>query len=421
MSIRKPRIPTDESGAVLVLVAISMIFLLAILALAIDLGMLITARSEAQRAADAAALAGASVFMEVDPEYPADTADARARASAAQNHVRNQLIEPDAEVDVWVLVDSMKVRVRVRREGIRTWFARLVGITEVPVSAIAAAEVTSSGTTRCVAPFAIPDMWHDSDDDTDEDGLWDEEESWVFGTGEDDRYQRFNSTPGADNSTATGFGSGGYQGVRDDHRTGGADLPSDWGLQIKVKVADPQDPTTLQPGLFYPWRLPADPNQTQGACGQGGGGGNEPGGAAFRRNICSCNMSAIETGVPYDVEPGNMVGPAYQGIRDLIQSDAGATWNEMTGTLDNSRYGDPSVAMSWMDSPRVMKVGLFDPTTQLQNPGFQPITFNNFAYVFIESQASPQSPIIGRLLYYVEGDDSGPSEGSLIKYLRLVE
>src|SRR5579884_1193422 len=51
-----------QRGATLVFFAFFIIFLMGAAALAIDLGMLYVARSEAQRAADAAALAGANVF-----------------------------------------------------------------------------------------------------------------------------------------------------------------------------------------------------------------------------------------------------------------------------------------------------------------------------------------------------------------------
>ena len=51
-----------ERGVTLVIFAFFIVFLLGVAALAIDLGLLYVARSEAQRSADAAALAGANVF-----------------------------------------------------------------------------------------------------------------------------------------------------------------------------------------------------------------------------------------------------------------------------------------------------------------------------------------------------------------------
>ncbi|MFQ6030696.1 MAG: pilus assembly protein TadG-related protein, partial [Dehalococcoidia bacterium] len=65
MRVGKPRRQecNHERGMTLFLVAASLVVLLAISALAIDLGMLYVTRSEAQRAADAAALAGAQTFV----------------------------------------------------------------------------------------------------------------------------------------------------------------------------------------------------------------------------------------------------------------------------------------------------------------------------------------------------------------------
>ena len=56
---RKPVAGSDR-GAVLVHVALAMLVLIAFSALAIDYGALLVSRSQAQNAADAAALAGAS-------------------------------------------------------------------------------------------------------------------------------------------------------------------------------------------------------------------------------------------------------------------------------------------------------------------------------------------------------------------------
>src|SRR5689334_492520 len=75
MSLRHPTSPiatpplsmsrklADDRGSTLVIVAIVMIVLLGVSALAIDLVSFYAVRAEAQRAADAAALAGAQMFL----------------------------------------------------------------------------------------------------------------------------------------------------------------------------------------------------------------------------------------------------------------------------------------------------------------------------------------------------------------------
>ena len=57
----------DEMGMAFVLVAISLLAVVSSAAIAIDIGLLLTARAESQRAAEAAALAGASALL-VDPD-----------------------------------------------------------------------------------------------------------------------------------------------------------------------------------------------------------------------------------------------------------------------------------------------------------------------------------------------------------------
>src|SRR3989442_14432547 len=80
------RVVESETGSVIVMVAVTLVVLLGFLALGIDLGMLFAARTEAQRAADSAALAGASAFV----ENPPGAAAAPARAPATAHALRNR-------------------------------------------------------------------------------------------------------------------------------------------------------------------------------------------------------------------------------------------------------------------------------------------------------------------------------------------
>jgi hypothetical protein len=143
-------------------------------------------------------------------------------------------------------------------------------------------------------------------------------------------------------------------------------------------------------------------------------GGQGQGAARYRQNICSCNASVIDLDTEYLIEPGNMVGPTYQGVRTLIDLDPDAYWDDRSNTVV-SKYG--------MDSPRVITVALFHPG-EIPKPGRQYIRFNNFVRVFIEEQASPQDPVTGRMLYYVPGVGSagrdGQTTGSLVRALQLI-
>lgn len=394
----------DERGAVLALVAVVMVALFGMAALAVDVGMGYTAKIEAQRAADSGALAGASAFLEFQAADAVDPAEARAYDWALQNEVRNIPVD-SSEVTVQVLPDSFKVRVWVQRQSIGTWFARIIGFDQIAVLGEAAAQATPAGAARCLKPFALPDMWFDADDDSNHNNLWDQGEDWVLGSNPDDRYVPYTGPPPQGPADATGYGSD-LRGPERDH-----------GRQIALKMPDPQSEYVMSPGVFLPWRIPIDENQEACASvGGGGGAGQDAGGAVYRQNICSCNDSQVELGVDYPIEPGNMIGPTFQGVSDLIDQDPGAQWDEATQSITGSQFGGDG-----MTSPRVVKIAIFDPS-EIEGSGMQTIRFNNFALMFIEDQQSMRDPVVGRFLYYVNGEESaGPVTGSLVRYLRLVE
>ncbi len=171
----------NERGAVLVLVAASMVVMLGFAALAIDVGNLLMVRSESQKAADAAALAGAG-WLITDPD---DSAGARVRAIdfAARNNVQRAGASVLPE-DVYVDLDSSLVRVRVlntadRGNAVPTFLARILGVNSVNVSTVATAWAAPAdelppANVDCPLPIALPDKWIDSDGDRE----WDPGETY---------------------------------------------------------------------------------------------------------------------------------------------------------------------------------------------------------------------------------------------------
>jgi len=132
----------DTAGAAIALVALAMVALLSAVALAVDVGMMVTARTEAQVVADGAALAGARMLRDTQGNID----DARAEAMAAgsnDNLVRGKLVTI-LEEDVDVIPEEWTVRVRVHRTrardaGLGTFFAGIFGVHQVDVTASAAA------------------------------------------------------------------------------------------------------------------------------------------------------------------------------------------------------------------------------------------------------------------------------------------
>ena len=119
----RTRLPRDERGVALVLMVLFTALVLGMAALTIDYGMIKSETTEAQRAVDAAALAGASSLIVANPAYDKyqgaiDTASKYAllHSVGVQPIVSGEVtIEPDLTANT--------VRVSWARMGIRTWFA----------------------------------------------------------------------------------------------------------------------------------------------------------------------------------------------------------------------------------------------------------------------------------------------------------
>src|SRR2546427_6405703 len=144
-----------NDGYIMVTLAILLFVLLGFSALAVDLGIMYAARTSAQRAADAAALAGAFTFI-VDPTLPQPaTATQHAQQAATANNILGSAIQPG---DVTVAVDTGNRRVTVdisRNEG--TLFGGVLSLTSATVHTKAYAEASAnSAGSYCVKPWFIP-------------------------------------------------------------------------------------------------------------------------------------------------------------------------------------------------------------------------------------------------------------------------
>jgi hypothetical protein len=373
----------DERGSVMVVVALAMTALLSMVALAVDVGMLFTARGEAQRVADAAALAGAGSFLE-----QWDNAD-RARDVAVEygtyNTVRAEdvvILDEDVEIDM----ATHRVTVAVRRtadrgSAVATWFARVFGVDEVDIAARATAEAAPAGAAMCLKPFTLPDAW----DDDNENGQYDPGEHY--------------------DPPQTGYGSDWRDGQPSDNGIdpNGTTYDNDFGRPLLVKEGDANE--TLVPSWYFPWDVPQVDGQPH------------VGADRYRWNIENCNTSVVYLGQEYMFENGGMQGPTKQGIEGLIAKDKDAEWDADADSVVGSSY------RPWKASPRVVKIPLFDPTRKLE-PGKKPIVFNNFTDFFIEGMQGKD--VIGRFLYASgigvgSTGTGGAVEGPLLKYVHLVE
>ncbi|MCC7178312.1 MAG: Tad domain-containing protein [Acidobacteria bacterium] len=345
----------SERGAVLVQVAIALIGLTALSAFVIDYGVMWVSRRQAQNSADAGALSGAISMGFVDMEDQ-DLARQSAINVAQQNFVWGEAPDitpgdvtfpvcppgsPGAGTNSCIRVDVF--RNQDRNNPLPTFFSRLAGITEQGVRATATAEVLFGESTDCVKPFAIADKWVEQRNDQGDVG-WSEEDTF-------ERYVQNGSNRGAlldpaDYYEAPGQPGGTYAPngtgfTRDSTALGG----SDHGRRIVLKAGNPNQ--AIAPGWYHPVVI----NPTEG-----------PGGANYRENIATCDPTVIGPGTVLQVEPGNMIGPTSQGIRDLIAQDPAAVWDpNMYGPGQGGVSGGCMATAACAISPRLVAIPVFNP------------------------------------------------------------
>ncbi|HKT11895.1 MAG TPA: pilus assembly protein TadG-related protein [Terriglobia bacterium] len=183
MRDRKSSLGTNDRGVTLLVVAGGLVLMLGMCALSIDLVAGYLARVQCQRAADAAALAGARAFA-ANCTTTGCTAGSTAEMLASQNAIsiaaQNSVmgLAPDSTTisttfdythDVLASGGSgePQITVTVYRDSLHnnpmpTFFAKIFGITSMDVSASATAEAFNPGGTGtnvgvgCVKPFLVP-------------------------------------------------------------------------------------------------------------------------------------------------------------------------------------------------------------------------------------------------------------------------
>ena len=368
---------TGNRGQVLLVFLAGLLALLGIAALGIDVGYLYTVRHELQRCTDAGALAGASAFLSgkwTDGATRA-VADGRARAFAAKDKVASALLSPGSDVAV-AFPAPERVRVDATR-NVNLFFARLfIGPTKtVTAYSIAEASVVDTNV-KGLKPWGIPFPWEDTNGND------------LFDPGET---------------------------VHRDCPEGVLD-PSRYfcpGTRVILKIGTPQNSPKNPDGL---------PSLQQESGHYFALALDGSGGSVYRDTIANGSSTPITIGDPISLEPGNMVGPTRQGTTDLMNADPGSAWNDSTGLPESSLYhaGDGS----WMNSPRVIRIPVYDPETALTN-GRTDMVVAGFAGFWIEQIEPHQATVIGRYIpmraFGQSGPTPGPAAGPVLKTLRLVE
>jgi Flp pilus assembly protein TadG len=380
MRIRLRQLRRDERGMSFVFVGLGFMAFFAATTLAIDVGMFMTARSQAQNSADAGALAGATalVFNDFNDRTVGGPAVQSAINTAMANAVMGSTVSVQpTDVTFPLGPTGLNNRVKVdvfrtatRSNPVATLFGPIFGINNVDINATATAEASPANATSCVKPFMIPDRW---------------EENSVPPNNTFDRYDNHgNIVPNADVYYPPGHPQ--YQGWS----------VNDKGTLLMIRAGTGSQ---IESSFYFSWKMP----------------GWEIGGEWYRDNISSCNATVIS--VPYFMiqEPGNKVGETVQGIDLLLAQDPSATWDDLNDVVVSSQN----------PSPRVFPIPLYDPDyyqdnmTHGRNADFKMVNWVGF---FLEGRNG--NDVYGRIapITGVIDPNAGPAPaGTFPMAIRLVQ
>jgi Flp pilus assembly protein TadG len=306
-----------------VFIGLGMMAFLSASMLAIDVGMLMTARNQAQNSADAGALGGAAALLY--DNYNDRSLGGPAVTSAINAAVGNKVMAQNVSVlpsDVTFPLDPSgqpsRVKVTVRRTASRgnpvsTLIAKYFGVVSTDIGATATAEVSQANAMTCVKPFTIPDKWSERQTPPwDGDDTYDAYDNKGRLLANPDIYVPANQT--------------GYTGYNQE---------SERGQRLGIRAATGSNITVS----FYFSLALGKPVIT--------------GGAEYDWNISNCNKTIYHWGDPLTQEPGAMAGPTISGAQLLMAKDPGAYWDTLTNKVKGSAYG--------AKSPRVFPIPLYDP------------------------------------------------------------
>jgi hypothetical protein len=352
-------------------------------ALAVDVGMFMTARSQAQNAADAGALAGAIAlgFNSFDDRSPTGPAVQAAISTATSNKVMNKAVSVtsgDVTFPVGPSGQSNRVKATVYRTGARlnavpTFMGSIFGVDVVDIIATATAEAAPANAMTCVKPFIIPDRWRDA-----------QTGSLATQADQFDMYdKKGNLLPNPDTYIPSGPSYTGYNNV------------ADRGTLLTLRAGSGNN---VQPTFYYSLAL-----------------GGITGGAEYDWNIANCNKTIMHRGDIAIQEPGNMVGPTVQGVAGLLARDPNATWDVSKKTVVNSAYEG--------QSPRVFPIPLYDPIYYAdgkKNGRFADFKVANWIGFFLEQIVGNE--IYGRIIPIAGiADSNSTSDNAFPIAIRLVQ
>jgi len=359
----------NEQGYTAFLIVSMLVVFLGFAALSIDIGVLYSARASAQRAADAAALAGAFVFVtrgdldETTTPKQSDVIKENAIKTAAQNKMLGAPVSIGTG-DVAVDPPNHRVTVNVNQNQ-PTLFARILGENSANIHATAIAEaVTTATATGCLKPFFIPNTALSTQDPCTT--CWGPDNT--AGTGDDPVTKHVLIEKVGSDFVVTDWAK---QQIRD----------STAANKLNQFVLKPQDPhQSLRPGDFFLIDIQGDVD------------------AKIQQSIATCLIGASCLD-DYSVLTGNKVGPVKSGVKDLIGCPS--TPDRYIGPGQYEHAGSPTTTSS--TSRALVACPVWDVCyASFGTPpqGFCPLGD-------VPGGTNPRVVIVGFALVFIEGLQSG--------------
>jgi hypothetical protein len=389
MRNRLQHVHRDEQGMSLVFVSVSFMALLSATTLAIDVGMFMNSRSQAQNAADGGALAGAvalayNSFTDRSSGGPAvqsaiNTAKANLVAGDAPSVLPEDVTFPNDPSGKPTRVAVQVYRTVARNNPVPTLMGTFFGVQRVNITATATAEASPANSMSCVKPFMIPDKWKENT----------EPGGWTTNSEYNQFDKKGNPIPNPDVYIPAELE--GYTGYT---------TANDVGTPLVLHAGIGDQPN---PSFYFAWKM-----------------SDEIGGDFYRENINKCNQERISynPNKPFYMiqEPGAKSGPTMQGIQDLIDQDPGARWDA----------GCKCVKSTFAQSPRVFPIPLFNPEYYAEGKAngrgadFKLANFLGFFADYVEGNGKIHG-IITAIGGTVD-ENAGPSpDGMFAKAIRLVQ
>ncbi|HEY1801806.1 MAG TPA: pilus assembly protein TadG-related protein [Terriglobales bacterium] len=396
-----------EQGQTLAIVAFSLVSLFAMAALGIDVASLYSARGEAQRAADAVALAGAKAFVDSGFTTTPNNPDVKTLAESMATGYINAAVSKNnvggtpptvqsATFDDTTHPGNPQVTVKVQQTSLPIFFSKIWGVTLLSVSATAVAEAYNPSNSQtdggsfvasapsCVKPLVIPNT-----DKTSGNAYIDPEKGAVTGS--------FIGEPINLSSQC--------QPSRGGRRRGGG-------------TTCPTKPASVNAGSYVPIQpMPASPSTPAStpscpACARGG--------LPLEQSLECCDMNIYQCGRN---NPKASVQITYQGYGDTttffsLQECAMKPFGLPADTLDTSNYptapmkitanSGPSSGQLVNTSNSIMTFPIFDNSS---DPSTGQVTVIGFLQVFVNSVGFTTGQINGTVLNVV-GCGDNPSAAS---------